>query len=83
MHAFLLGLLFKMAQLILVPYVRGGFFQRVEQLVLFAMDSEHSGADKRQKVQAWLSDEYGEVAEIVQNLAIELAVARFVLPQKR
>lgn len=83
MKHLLLGLLWRAAQLTLIPYVRGGFFDRVQNLVLFAMDSEHSGVDKRRKVQEWLSEEYGEVAEIVQNLAIELAVTRLVLPNKR
>ena len=82
MKSLLLGLLWKTGQLVLVPYVRGGFFKRVENLVKFAMDGDETGEAKREKVKVWLRDEYGEITDIIQNLAIELAVARFVLPKK-
>lgn len=81
-RSFLFGLLWEFAQLVLLPYVRSGFFARTKDLVVFALESDVSGEDKRRRVQSWLRNEYGEVAEIVQNLAIELAVARFVLPDK-
>jgi hypothetical protein len=83
MKPFLLALLYKFGSLVLMPYVQSGFFARVEALVLFAMDTDNSGDEKHAVVKKWLADEYGEIQDIVTNLAIELAVARFVLPKKQ
>ena len=82
MKSLALTLLYKFGTLVLMPYIASGFFKRVEHLVLFAMKEEATGDEKHQMVKNWLAEEYSEIQDIVTNLAIEMAVARFVLPKK-
>ena len=82
MKSFVFNTLFTFAKMVLAPYVKGGFFNRVEALVFEYLTADLSGEEKRQKVFNWVKSEYGTINDILVNVAIELSVLKLVSPDK-
>jgi len=76
MKTLFLSLAYSSVRAFINRYVAGGFFERVQELVIALIMSDLTGAEKRERVHASIAEEWDEVSSIIVNLAIEMVLAR-------